>query len=174
MSNNRNSKKHRCAKGEPDMTNQEFQNRVRNCERKLYGMAYMLLHTSADCEDAVQEALLRAWQKLRNLRDERYFETWLTRIVINECKNQLARKKRRGEAPLDPKLAAPASPEPELHAALMQVEWKYRILLTLKYIDGYSVEEISRILTLPKGTVSSRLNRAKALLKGYLRGDDEA
>ena len=108
------------------MTNREFQERVRACQQKLYGMAYMLLHTSADCEDAVQEALLRAWQKLPNLRDERYFETWLTRIVINECKNQLARKKRRGEAPLDPKLAAPASPKPELHAALMPMSCPIR------------------------------------------------
>ena len=156
------------------MNNHEFQNRVRSCERKLYGMAYMLLHSTADCEDAVQEALLRAWQKLPALRDERFFETWLTRIVINECKNQLQRKKRRGESPLDPCLSAPPSPKPRLHAALMAVEWKYRVLLTLKYVDGYSIEEIARILALPKGTVSSRLNRAKFLLKEQLKGDDEA
>ena len=153
------------------MTNQDFQSRVRGCERKLYGMAYMLLHATADCEDAVQEALLRAWQRLPSLRDERYFETWLTRIVINECKNHLRRVKRRGEAPLDPRLAVPRSPEPELHAALMGVEWKYRVLLTLKYIDGYSIDEIARIARLPQGTVSSRLNRAKKLLKDQLKGE---
>lgn len=153
------------------MTNQEFQNRVRNCERKLYGMAYMLLHTTADCEDAVQEALLRAWQRLPSLRDEQYFETWLTRIVINECKNHIKRTKHRRESPLDARLAVPESPEPELHTAFACVEWKYRILLTLKYIDGYSIDEIARILMLPKGTVASRLNRARQLLKDQLKGD---
>ena len=155
------------------MNNLEFQNRVRSCERKLYGMAYMLLHTTADCEDAIQEALLRAWQKLPTLRDERFFETWLTRIVINECKNHLRRTRRRGESPLDDRLAAPPSPEPGLHTALAALEWKYRILLTLKYIDGYSIDEMARILALPKGTVASRLSRARLLLKDQLKGDSQ-
>ena len=100
------------------MDNQEFQDRVRACERRLYATAYLLLHVTADCEDAVQEAVLRAWQRLPGLQNPQFFETWLTRIVINECKSQLRRRSRRGETELSPRLAAPVSPEPELHAAL--------------------------------------------------------
>ena len=153
------------------MTNQDFQDRVRGCERRLYAMAYMLLHRTADCEDAVQEAVLRAWQKLPSLKNEQYFETWLVRIVIDECKNQLAKMRRRGETELTAQLAAPESPEPELYAALASIEWKYRIVITLKYIDGYTLDEMARILALPKGTVASRLDRAKKLLKEQLKGD---
>ena len=153
------------------MDNQEFQDRVRACERMLYATAYLLLHVTADCEDAVQEAVLRAWQRLPGLQNPQFFETWLTRIVINECKSQLRRRSRRGETELSPRLAAPVSPEPELHAALTALKWKYRVVLTLKYIDGYTIEEIARILTLPRGTVASRLDQAKKLLRAQMKGE---
>ena len=153
------------------MDNQEFQNRVRACERRLYATAYLLLHVTADCEDVVQEAVLRAWQRLPGLQNPQFFETWLTRIVINECKSQLRRRSRRGETELSPRLAAPVSPEPELHAALTALKWKYRVVLTLKYIDGYTIEEIARILTLPRGTVASRLDQAKRLLRAQMKGE---
>lgn len=153
------------------MNNQEFQDRVRACERRLYATAYLLLHVTADCEDAVQEAVLRAWQRLPGLQNPQFFETWLTRIVINECKSQLRRRSRRGETELSPRLAAPVSPEPELHAALTALKWKYRVVLTLKYIDGYTIEEIARILTLPRGTVASRLDQAKRLLRAQMKGE---
>ena len=153
------------------MDNQEFQDRVRACERRLYATAYLLLHVTADCEDAVQEAVLRAWQRLPGLQNPQFFETGLTRIVINECKSQLRRRSRRGETELSPRLAAPVSPEPELHAALTALKWKYRVVLTLKYIDGYTIEEIARILTLPRGTVASRLDQAKRLLRAQMKGE---
>ena len=153
------------------MDNQEFQDRVRACERRLYATAYLLLHVTADCEDAVQEAVLRACQRLPGLQNPQFFETWLTRIVINECKSQLRRRSRRGETELSPQLAAPVSPEPELHAALTALKWKYRVVLTLKYIDGYTIEEIARILTLPRGTVASRLDQAKRLLRAQMKGE---
>ena len=153
------------------MDNQEFQDRVRACERRLYATAYLLLHVTADCEDAVQEAVLRAWQRLPGLQNPQFFETWLTRIVINECKSQLRRRSRRGETELSPQLAAPVSPEPELHAALTALKWKYRVVLTLKYIDGYTIEEIARILTLPRGTVASRLDQARRLLRAQMKGE---
>ena len=153
------------------MDNQEFQDRVRACERRLYATAYLLLHVTADCEDAVQGAVLRAWQRLPGLQNPQFFETWLTRIVINECKSQLRRRSRRGETELSPRLAAPVSPEPELHAALTALKWKYRVVLTLKYIDGYTIEEIARILTLPRGTVASRLDQAKRLLRAQMTGE---
>jgi len=155
------------------MTNREFQERVRGCRQKLFGMAYMLMRSQADCEDAVQEALLKAWRKLPSLREERYFESWLMRIVINECKTLLRRWARRNEMPLETYAAAlPASPEPELYMALKSLPEKYSIALTLKYINGYTVEEMAKILLLPKGTVASRLNRAKMLLRKEL-GEEE-
>ena len=142
------------------MTNREFQERVRFCRQRLYGMAYMLLGTQADCEDAVQEALMKAWRKLASLREEQYFETWLMRIVINECRSLQRSHARRRETPL------------ELYMALKSLPGKYSVLLTLKYINGYTISEMAKILRLPQGTVASRLNRAKMLLRKEL-GEEE-
>lgn len=155
------------------MTNREFQERVRACQQKLYGMGYMLTHSQADCEDAVQEALLKAWRKLGSLREEQYFESWLMRIVINECRNIHRKRSRRGELPLETYAAAlPASPEPELYMALKSLPEKYSVALTLKYINGYTMEEMAKILHLPRGTVASRVNRAKMLLRKELGEED--
>lgn len=155
------------------MTNREFQERVRACQQKLYGMGYMLTHSQADCEDAVQEALLKAWRKLAGLREEQYFESWLMRIVINECRNIHRKRSRRGELPLETYAAAlPASPEPELYMALKSLPEKYSVALTLKYINGYTMEEMAKILHLPRGTVASRVNRAKMLLRKELGEED--
>ncbi len=151
------------------MTNREFQERVRFCQQRLYGMAYMLLGTQADCEDAVQDALMKAWRKLASLREEQYFETWLMRIVINECRSLQRSHARRRETPLELRAAAlPSSPEPELYMVLKSLPEKYSVLLTLKYINGYTISEMAKILRLPPGTVASRLNRAKMLLRKEL------
>ena len=154
------------------MTNREFQDRVRACRQKLYAMAYMLTRSQTDCEDAVQEALLKAWRRLATLREEQYFESWLMRIVINECKTIHRKRARRGEMPLEAYVALPASPEPELYMALKALPEKYSLTLTLKYISGYTVEETAQILRLPKGTVASRLNKAKMLLRKELGEED--
>ena len=153
------------------MEEREFEQRVRACTPRLFRVCYAILPERADRDDAIQEALLKAWRRRGTLRDEAVFETWLTRIVINECKSQLRRRSRRGETELSPRLAAPVSPEPELHAALTALKWKYRVVLTLKYIDGYTIEEIARILTLPRGTVASRLDQAKRLLRAQMKGE---
>ena len=74
------------------MSDQEYMARVRAMERKLYRIAHAILWSDADCADAIQEAVFRGWMKRGTLREERYFETWLIRILINECRNLLRRQ----------------------------------------------------------------------------------
>lgn len=69
-----------------ELDERQFFQRVRACEQKLYNTARMLLPCQADCVDAVQEALFKAWARLDSLRDAERFEAWLMRILINECK----------------------------------------------------------------------------------------
>ncbi len=68
------------------MTTQEFSRRADACAGKLYAVAYLTLRSEADCEDAIQEALLRAWRHIGALRDEALFETWLVRICADEIR----------------------------------------------------------------------------------------
>ena len=149
------------------MNKAEFVQRVRGCERRLYRVARTMLRTDADCEDAVQEALLRAWAKLHTLREEAYFETWLIRILINECRN-ICRKRPVVEAELPENLPQAVSDDSALLEALMALPEKHRIALELHYIEGYKTREISAMLRIPESTVKWRLMKGRSKLRTEL------
>jgi RNA polymerase sigma-70 factor (ECF subfamily) len=141
-----------------------FAARAMACERKLYRVARTLLRADADCEDAVQEALIRAWQSRDSLREEQYFDTWLTRILINECRN--LQRRRPPTVPLEPDLDAARPKETgALLAALTALPEKQRLVMTLHYVEGYPVEAVAGILKIPAGTVKWRLSRGRKRLR---------
>lgn len=153
------------------MHKMKFISRVQACERRLYRIARTMLKSDADCEDAVQEALLKAWASRDSLRNEDWFETWLIRILINQCKSFWRRGERR-EVELTSDISQQTSVDSGLMDALMALEEKYRIVLELKYIEGYDIKEVALILGIPEGTVKWRLNRARLALKREL-GEEE-
>ena len=126
---------------------------------------------SCDRDEAVQECLYKAWQKRHQLKDERFMQTWVIRILINECHN-IQRKSSR-ELPLDelPERAAPADADFELHDALFSLDETLRLPIILHYIEGFSTSEIARILRWPQGTVKSRMLRGRQKLKKILSGE---
>lgn len=146
------------------MDAKQFTSLVALREQKLFRISRTLLASAADCEDAIQETLLRAWRHAGDVRDGKYFDTWLIRILINECR-RVTRKGRRTTAvmPEDPPARNPA-----LQEALRALEEKYRLVIVMHYLEGYSTQELARILRLPAGTVKWRLNRARALLRESL------
>lgn len=155
------------------MNKQEFSRRVLALEGRLYRIGYGMLQNQQDAMDAAQEAVLRAWEKLGSLRETRYFETWLTRILINVCRTMLAG--RRSAVPLE-NVAEPVAPEganPALHDALMALNGELRLPVMLHYMEGYRVREIAQLLDIPEGTVKSRMKRAKLELKRQLGGEAE-
>ena len=77
------------------MNDDEYMSRVLGMERKLYRIAHSLLWNDADCADAIQEAITKGWMKKATLREVCFFETWLVRILINECRNIQRREKIR-------------------------------------------------------------------------------
>ena len=120
---------------------------------------------------AVQEALLRAWVKRRTLRQEQYFKTWLTRILIRVCVDMQRRKKRMIVSDTLPEQAAPAPPDPLLREAIEQLEPALRTAVVLYYLEGYDIRETASLLRVPQGTVKSRLSRARRQLKNLLKED---
>lgn len=156
------------------MDKQFFTDEVKKAERSLYRIARSYLPTDADAADAVQEALTRAWMKRADLRETAYFRTWLTRIVINACKDELKRKKRMRTTVEIPEQVpdTPAVPRDEICDALHTLGPKYRVPLTLFYLDGFSIRDISKLLFLPQGTVKNRLFRAKQKLRTYLQEEE--
>ena len=142
------------------MEEERFVSEVRAMERTLYRVARGYLRTWDECADAVQEALCKAWDKRKRV-DESYFRPWLTRIVINECHNIGRRKKRLIPVAEPEREPAPEPALPELADALEALPEKLRLPLSLHYLEGFSVEEIARILRIPAGTVKSRLHQAR-------------
>lgn len=153
------------------MEEREFEQRVRACTSRLFRVCYAILPERADRDDAIQEALLKAWRRRGTLRDEAFFETWLTRIAINECKSMLRRRRRKPVAELDERIpaASDAIPDLALHNALQGLELKLRMPVVLHYAEGYTMAETARLLGIPVGTAKHRLERAKTILKERLK-----
>lgn len=138
----------------------------------LYRLSVSFLHSDADAQDAVQQAIENAWRH-RGRVDERAFRPWLTRIVINECKTQLRRKKRAVPSDWLEACAAEAQPpDIALRDALERMPEKLRTPLLLHYMEGFSVAETAAALRVPMTTVRSRLYRAREALRRELGGEE--
>lgn len=147
-----------------------------NYEHTLYNTAYKFLHNEQDVADALQETALIAFEKIAQLQQPRYFNTWLCRILINQCKRHYAAKPA---ASADSRFFAEHTEDTEaafiLNELLKTLDQNYQIALVLYYYNGYTVKEISKILAEPVGTIKSRLARGRALLqKAYLSNGGSA
>lgn len=147
---------------------------VRQSEATYYRVAKSILRKEQDVEDAVQEGILRAWQKRNKLKDPSLFRTWSTRIIINVCYDQLRKNK-----PLfffgdeTPEIEAPGNDRDlDLFHALMTLPSKVRIVMELYYVEGYTTGEIGAVLKIPQGTVKSRLSTGRTLMRKALKEDE--
>lgn len=147
-----------------------FINNILESEQTLYRVSKSILGNDQDCEDAVNNAILKAYEKLNSLKEEQYFKTWLIRIVINEC-NSLRRKQLKFlsfEDVFKNKKIDEKEDYNDLYIAIQSLPKKIKVPIVLYYIEGYSVDEIKEILDIPQGTVKSRLSRGRKLLKTKL------
>lgn len=150
------------------MDKREFTGRVIACEKKLFRIAYLTLGRYGACEDAVQEALLKAWEGRGALREPAYFDTWLIRILINECRNLKRWTASRPAVALPDDIPLPDPPDPALRDALMKLDERYRAPLILHHLEGYSVRETASMLRMTGGVVRWRLEKGKQVLRRLL------
>lgn len=152
------------------MTNEEFVRRVSDAEKSLYRVAKSILHNDEDCADAIQSAILNAFDKLDTLKKEKYFNTWLTRILINECYQMI--RSRREQVSYEEYMENQECPREhgEVYEAVMGLEETYRMPVVLYYIEGYSVKEVANILEISVSNVKIRLSRARNMLRDILKG----
>lgn len=139
---------------------------------RLYTLAVRELGSAADAEDAVQEALVRAWKALPRFRAEASFSTWLYRICLNAIHDQRARSARGGGVALD-EVVEPSDPRDaiaeaelsgELQRALAELDETYRTPVLLYDVLGRSYAEIAETLGVAEGTVKSRIFRGRTEL----------
>lgn len=150
------------------MNRDEFARRIIGMLPVLHRIAWSQLPEAADREDAVQETIRRAWEKRDRLREERYMQTWVIRILLNVC--DTIRRRARRMIPSEEVLQKAKEPvsETPLLDVMMSLGEKYRLPLQLHYVEGYSVAEVARMLRIPQGTVKSRLARGREKLREML------
>ena len=152
------------------MTNEEFVHQISDAEKSLYRVAKSILKNDADCADAIQNAVLKAFDKISTLKQKKYFRTWLTRILIHECYQIMRAKKEQVPYEEYMEKQEDSLRYSEVFYALMELEEMYRVPFTLHYIEGYSTKEIAKILDISISNVKIRLSRARAKLQERLEG----
>ena len=131
-------------------------------------------------EDAFQETMVKAWRALPDFRGESGAKTWLFHIAVNTCRDMLRSgwmRMRKSSVPLEvmPELAGQEDePLRELTASVLALPDKYRETVVLFYYKQMKVREIAEALHIPQNSVSSRLRRARAMLKIDMEGGKDA
>lgn len=132
----------------------------------LYKTGRAILSSDEDVADAIQETILAAFEGIGELREPKYFTTWLTRILINKCREKIREKSRLILVEKFPEsLTEDAAYENvEWKEALSCLDEKYRLILMLYYVEGFRTEDIGQMLDIPGATVRTRLARGRKLL----------
>lgn len=154
----------RCAAGD-ERAVRWFLSRYRE---RAVRLAAHVLRDSRDAEDVAQEAFVRAFKQIRKFRGDSGFYVWLYRIVVNICLDKMRRKGSGSEVPLeidfaDPDMHGANSVEQKLsiEQALSALSPPIRAALILREVEGLEYVEIAAVLSIPVGTVRSRLNSGR-------------
>jgi RNA polymerase sigma-70 factor, ECF subfamily len=139
----------------------------------LFRTALAIVGNEADARDATQETFINAWRGLAFQKDFDRFDAWMGRILINECRQLLRKRKRTREVALtdspdsvDP--PATASDTTDFDVAFDRLTFDQRAMLVLHHLHGYGVDEMAAWLGMPAGTVKWQLSRARRALAAQL------
>jgi RNA polymerase sigma-70 factor (ECF subfamily) len=156
------------------MDMEEFAVKTENVKARLYKTAYLYLGSRADALEAVDEAVYQALNGLKKLRHPEFFDTWITRIVLNECHRELRRRKRLAEGEALPDTAGQDAYDGlPLREAVGKLPEDLRKVIILRYFAGFSLSETAASLEIPQGTVVTRQRKALFLLRLEL-GEEES
>ena len=166
---------------------QKFESLAQACEKQVYFTCLRMMRTPEDAMDAAQEAMLRAWRAFHTFRGDSMFSTWIDRIAVNTCLDLI--RKRKATVSLDmlrDEGFDPADAHESTYGKLAEKERMallkeglnllpddMRTVLVLRDMEGRTMEEIASLLSLPLGTVKSRLNRARKKLCQFLSQNGE-
>lgn len=174
----------RCQRGDP----LAIEALIRRYQNYVFRLCYLVMRNEQDAEDMAQETFVRAFRALPRfeIREGSGFEAWLYRIAVNACRSRMRRKWYQVLPWPDP--APPMASEPEeqperqvlrdeqrdeILAAIDCLGEKHRLVVILRYYGGLSNKEIAQALSIPCGTVRSRLHMARRRLREILAKDGE-
>jgi RNA polymerase sigma-70 factor (ECF subfamily) len=146
---------------------------------RLYSVARLILRSTDLAEDAVQEALVRAWQQLPSLRDPDRFDAWLYRLVVNACADQGRQLRRWSQQVRALPMKSTVTDETgwvndreQLTRGFDRLKPEQRAVVVLHYYSGFTTAEIAQMLRIPEGTARSRLHYATEAMRAVLEADE--
>lgn len=140
----------------------------------VFGLCLGFLRNRADAEDLTHDTFIRAYENLRRYRLDKRFSTWLFTVAANLCRNQLRHRRYHPVVSPPDQISGGADPavviarearHERVRAGLDSLPYAYRAPLVLRYYNDLSYKEIAEVLSLPEGTVKTRIHRAKVMLK---------
>jgi RNA polymerase sigma-70 factor (ECF subfamily) len=156
-----------------------FSKLVDRYRNRLMNVIGRMLNSAEEAEDIVQETFLRVYQHRDSFDFKHCFSTWLYTIALNLARNELRKKKKyrfvdifdmqnkEVETAVEAKI--PSNLGPALEAAINQLPEKYKTAFILRDIEEMPYDEVARVLSIPLGTVKSRVNRARSILRDKLK-----
>lgn len=153
-----------------------FQALIHEEKEKLYKIAYIYMKNEEDALEVFQETVYKSLTSIASLKNNEYFSTWVTRILINTAIASL--KKKQKVVPLSPDIleqteeAESLAQEDQLDLlqAMNEIEEKYKTVLLLRFYEDYTIGQIADFLNCPEGTVKTNIRRGLALLRTKLKG----
>ncbi len=149
--------------------NEYIEETIKKYSSSMLKTAFSLLKSTADAEDAVQEAFIKLLTKAPEFENDEHRKAWLLRVTVNISKNML-KSARRKNLPLTEEISYSEKSDDVLPYVL-SLDEKYRVVIHLYYYENYSIKEIAEIVSLPAATVGTRLSRARKMLEKSLKED---
>lgn len=133
----------------------------------LYNTALLALHQEDDALDAIQDTILACWENLPSLQKDRYFKTWLVRILLNKCRDIQRGRSRYslGEELPESREEPDWDTSLDVSRALNQLGENDQLILSLFYYEDFSVRQIAETLSISEGAVRTRLSRSRERFK---------
>lgn len=154
---------------------QAFTNLILSIQRDLYCIAKSKIGNENDIDDIIQETMIIAFLNIKKLKNNKFFKTWIIKILINNCNKFYKRKKLKSIEQND-EVRKIRSKEIdmsniEFEDLISFLKEDEKIILTLYYYLGYTTKEISQILNKREGTICSKISRAKMKIKEKHKGE---
>lgn len=167
-----------------------FEQLIFDYQKKAYNIALRIMGNQEDAKDMCQEAFIRIYKSIEGFKEQSSFSTWMYRIITNVCLDEIRRKKKNDTVSMDSTFetqdgemhfeVASEDDTPEeayirsekkraILKAINELNEEYKTAIVLRDIQGFSYEEIANILCCSIGTVKSRINRGRNILKDKLR-----
>ena len=165
-----------------DGDQQAFRELVESYTPRVYGLVRNLVYSQSEAEDVTQEVFFKVYRKLATFREDSAFYTWLYRVAVNAATDWLKKKRQDRALQVEDLQRLPLADDcdtpddnlgrkdlrGQIREAMGQLPEKFRTILVLRELEGMAYDEISNVLKISKGTVESRLFRARAKLKAEL------